>query len=36
MTPTIFLRPKQNFGSLTVCTLKEDLQNGSENKILLS
>ena len=36
ITPTIFLRPKQNFDSLTVCTLKQYLQNGSENKMLLS
>ena len=35
-TPTIFLRPKLNFVSLTVRSLKQYLQNGSENNILLS
>ena len=34
--PTIFLRPISNFVSLTVCSLKQYLQNGSENKMLLS
>ena len=34
--PTIFLRPKHNFFSLTVCSLEQYLQNGSENKIFLS
>ena len=36
MTPTIFLRPKHNFFSLTVCSLEQYLQNCSENKIFLS
>ena len=35
ITPTPFSRPKQNFFSLTVCTLEQYLQNGNENKILL-
>ena len=34
--PTIFLRPKHNFFSLTVCSLEQYLQNGSENKMFLS
>ena len=35
ITPTIFLRPTPNFDSLTICSLEQYLQNGSENKILL-
>ena len=36
MTPTIILRPKHNLFSLTVCSLEQYLQNGSENNIFLS
>ena len=36
ITPTTFLRAKPNFDSLTICSLEQYLQNGSENKILLS
>ena len=35
MTPTLFLGPKHNFYSLTVCRLDQYLPNGSENTALL-
>ena len=35
MTPTVFMGPKHNFYSLTVCRLEQYLQNGSEKKVLL-
>ena len=36
MTPTVFLGPKHNFYSLTVCNLDQYLRNGSEKSDLLS
>ena len=36
IAPTHFLRPKQNFNSLTICTLDQYLPNGSEKSGLLS
>ena len=35
MTPTVFVGPKHNFYSLTVCRLDQYLPNGSENTALL-
>ena len=36
MTPTVFLGPKHNFYSLTVCRLNQYLPNGSEKTGFLS
>ena len=36
ISPTHVLRPKQNFYSLTICTLDQYLPNGSEKSGLLS
>ena len=36
MTPTVFVGPKHNFYSLTVCNLDQYLRNGSEKTDFLS